>query len=351
MKYTLTITFFTTILLGCFTTKDSNNTKQGQKTTVNKYVVGFYNVENLFDTEDNPDTNDDDFTEGGIKEWNNDRYLDKLAKISEVITNINTNNLPAAFGLCEVENKKVVQDLLKTGELREAKYDLVHFESGDERGIDNAFIYRTDIFSVVDAKAITPDVSFNGEEDHTRDILYVKTKLKKGAEEIHFFINHFPSRSGGQEESEPKRIAVAKLLVESIAEIRFQNEDASIIILGDFNDMPNNTSIREVLGACPLVENCYLTNLSYPYHEKKQGTYNYRGNWNVLDQIIVSSPLTKIENKIYIENNEAKIMIDPFVMYTSEDGTTTPSRTYGGNNYYGGFSDHLATYTTIVVKD
>ncbi len=351
MKYTITITLVSTLLWGCFGTKDSSDNSDVKNTIVNKYTVGFYNVENLFDTEDNPDTNDDEFTEGGAKEWNDERYMDKLSKISEVITNINSNGFPAAFGLCEVENKKVVLDLLETGELKAANYELVHYESGDERGIDNAFIYRRDVFTVIDSKAITPNLSSNGQEDRTRDILYIKAKLKKEDEVIHFFVNHFPSRSGGQVESEPKRIAVAKLLVESIAEIRFKNENAAIIILGDFNDMPDNASMREVLGACPVIEGCYLTNLSYPYHEKKQGTYNYRGNWNVLDQIIVSSPLTKTNNNVYIDNNEARIMTAPFVMYTSKDGTTTPSRTYGGKNYYGGYSDHLATFTTIVVKD
>jgi len=336
-------------LLACTPPKNASDKHNTNTNSIN-YTVGFYNVENLFDTEDDPLINDDEFTDSGEKEWNDERYQLKLENISEVIYSLSTNGLPIAFGLCEVENKKVVEDLVNTESLKTQNYGIVHYDSQDERGIDNAFIYRKDVLKILSSKAITPSISINGIEDRTRDILYVKTQIKSQKSELHFFINHFPSRSGGQEKSEPKRLSVAKLLAETIAEIKFSDENAAIIILGDFNDMPNNKSIREILGACPLENNCYLNNLSYPFHDKHQGTYNYKGNWNVLDQIIVSKPLTNKENSMSILNNEAKILQSPFVMYTSEDGTTTPSRTYGGNNYYGGISDHLATYCTISIK-
>lgn len=349
MRVNLIYLIAVTSIISCSSPKEA--TKEETEKVSTSYTFGFYNVENLFDTENDPLTNDDDFTEDGSKEWNKERYQDKLGKISEVISSIPGSSLPVAFGLCEVENKTVVSDLIQTGGLKEGKYEIIHYDSQDERGIDNALIYRKDILKILSSKAITPDISFDGEEDHTRDILYVKAMFKKNNSIIHFFVNHFPSRGGGQEKSEPKRLAVAKVLVEAIAEIRFEDNNASIIAIGDFNDMPDNTSIREVLGACPVNEGCYLSNLSYPFHLKNQGTYNYRGSWNVLDQIIVSKPLTNKENSIHIDNNEAKIMQAPFVMYTSEDGTTTPNRTYGGKNYYGGFSDHLATYSTLVITN
>lgn len=350
MKTSLTFLALSIAIFACNSPKEV--TSEGKEITdLNKYTVGFYNVENLFDTENDPTINDDEFTESGAKEWNNIRYADKLIKISKVISSISDNGLPVAFGLCEVENKKVILDLIKTDGLKDGGYDIIHYDSNDERGIDNAFIYRSDAIKILDSKAITPNISIDGIEDQTRDILYIKTAFKSSGEIVHYFVNHFPSRSGGEEKSEPKRLAVAKVLTEAIAEIRFEDENASIIIMGDFNDMPDNRSIREILGACPVTERCYLSNLSYAFHLKQQGTYNYKGKWNVLDQIIVSQPLTNSDNNIYIENNEAKIMQDAFVMYTNEDGTTTPSRTYGGTNYYGGFSDHLATYCTISIKN
>lgn len=351
MRSNLIITAVVTLLVSCISPKETAQGLNSNQTNITNYTIGFYNVENLFDTENDPSINDDEFTENGEKEWNQERYNDKLNKISEVIGAIPANGLPIAFGLCEVENGKVVADLIKADGLKSGNYDLVHYDSQDERGIDNAFIYRKDILKVISSKAISPDITIDGVEDQTRDILYIKTAFKKSNQEVHFFVNHFPSRGGGQEKSEPKRLAVAKVLTEAIAEIRFIDENAAIIIVGDFNDMPDNRSMREVLGACPVFEDCYLSNLSYPFHINKQGTYNYRGEWNVLDQIIVSKPLTDSSNNLYIKDNEAKIMNAAFVMYTSEDGTTTPNRTYGGKNYYGGFSDHLATYSILSIKN
>ena len=184
---------------------------------------------------------------------------------------------------------------------------------------------------MIKSTPIPIDLEKLGFNDQTRDILYVETVLKNTKKKIHFFINHFPSRSGGQEASEPKRMEVAKVLKKKVDEITQNEKDPSIIIMGDFNDMPDNKSIRDVLKACPLEEQCYLNNLSYEEAKANRGTYKYKGDWNMLDQIIVSKNLTDNSNYIHVEENKALIYYENIVMYTNEAGETSPNRTYGGN--------------------
>jgi len=331
------------LFLACSTVKDSSKSSDSKI-----YTIGFYNVENLFDIEDDPQINDDEFVPGSDKHWDEKKYLDKIQKISTVILNSGQGEFPIAFGLCEVENKQVVSDLVNSDLLKEGEYGIIHFDSPDERGIDNAFIYRKDYLTIVNSTPIEIDLEkFNS--DHTRDILHVEATIKNTKTSVHFFINHFPSRSGGQETSEPKRMEVARILKNQIDLIVGNEKDPTIVIMGDFNDMPDNSSIREVLNACPLQESCFLNNLSYAEAMEKRGTYNYRGEWNMLDQIIVSKNLTQTTNSMHVEGNKALIYRDGIVMYTNDAGETSPSRTYGGNKYFGGYSDHLATYFRLIV--
>lgn len=343
MKKYLIIPFV--LFLGCTTTKES--TKKSKSIS---YTIGFYNVENLFDVEDDPLINDDEFVPGSEKDWTPQRYEDKLIKIGTVILNSGQGEFPLAYGLCEIENKAVLNQLINTEILSGGNYAIEHYDSPDERGIDNAFIYRKDFLTVVKSTPISIDLEKLGYNDQTRDILYVETVIKNTKKKVHFFINHFPSRSGGQEASEPKRMEVAKVLKSMVDDIAQNEKDPSIIIMGDFNDMPENKSIREVLKACPLEEKCYLNNLSYPEAKANRGTYKYKGDWNMLDQIIVSNSLTDTNNSIHVEENKALIYREDIVMYNNDAGDTSPNRTYGGNNYYGGYSDHLATYIKLIVR-
>ena len=305
-------------------------------------TVAFYNVENLFDTKDEPGKKDEEFTPEGEKKWTNARYQAKIRDVSKVISSINEGDLPEIVGLAEVENKKVLNDLIHTGLLVRGKYKVVHDESPDFRGIDCALIYRPEEFKVLKQMAIP--VHFKDEPNYkTRDILYVKGRAPD-REVFHIFVNHWPSRIGGLEKSEPNRVEVAQILKSKIDSILETDPGADIIVMGDMNDEPANKSVHEILGAQkPGVGNGELVNLMYPADLEGKGTYFYRGNWNMLDNLIVSRSLLDDKGFQCFEK-KGFIYHETWMEYQNRDGVATPNRTYGGPNYYGGVSDHFPVY-------
>lgn len=311
--------------------------------------AAFYNVENLFDLEDDPITLDEDFTPAGKQQWTEERYQKKLGQLARVLDAMGG---PAFVGLAEVENRKVLEALAEEALLRESKYEVAHFDSPDLRGIDVGLLYHKKAFKVLEQDAIR--ISFppeNGEPYTSRDILYVKGKLKASGELLHIFVNHWPSRRGGVEASEPRRLLVAGALKARVDQIFAADSLANILIMGDFNDEPANKSVREVLGALPLgaqAEARALYNCFAEYQGKKLGSYNYRGNWNMLDQIIVSGALAGKKQKLRV--NAPAIFSPEWLLYKDERFGPTPNRTYGGPNYYGGFSDHLPVFVDLIVK-
>ena len=306
----------------------------------------FYNVENLFDTLNDPKINDEDFLPESEKQWNSERYFDKLEKLATVLTHPSEHN-PLFVGLVEIENRFVVLDLMKTGRLAETKYRVVHYDSPDARGIDVALAYDHDRFMVTYQEAI--DLSIPEEPDYkTRDILYVKGLLKDSLD-LHVFVNHWSSRRGGAEESEYKRINAAKKVLYKTDSIRKVDKDAKIIIMGDFNDYPNNKSILETLGAGLTSNGSNFVNLMLAMHTEGQGSFNFRGEWGMLDQFIVSPSLVDNKEGLHIKESRAYIVNDDKFMHFYENGEKTPSKTYGGPKYFGGYSDHLAIYGYLKV--
>jgi predicted extracellular nuclease len=305
-----------------------------------KAVIAFYNVENLFDTIDDPIKDDDEFLPTSEKNWNHSRYTDKLDKIAEVVSGIDSTSFPVLIGLCEVENIQVLEDLVKNPELKSGKYFPVLIEGQDQRGIDVALLVSKKKFKVISSNSYTIDL---GEDNRpTRDILHVRGKIK-GGPTLNVFINHWPSRYGGAEKSEPKRIAAAQVLkskTDSIANL-YPNE--GIICMGDFNDYPENKSLSEVL----ISDGSVLTNLMDGLKDSKRGSYNYRGNWGFLDQIIVSNNLVDVNLPMIVKSSTAPFFTDSMLYVHPEYGDLKPSRTYGGPNYYGGYSDHLPVYTIL----
>jgi predicted extracellular nuclease len=310
------------------------------------HPVIFYNVENLFDTINDPDTNDDEFIPEGSKKWGDKRYKDKLNKLSEVLTTPSNKN-PLFIGLAEVENRFVVLDLIQTGKLSNTKYRIAHFDSPDQRGIDVALAFDLERYYLLHSEAFPVQLKSN-EDFKTRDILYVKGLLKDSVE-LHVFVNHWSSRRGGQSESEHKRLQAAKILKSKCDSLLAIDPQANILIMGDFNDYPTNKSISETLAAKSLEKSkaSDFINLLAPQHVEGRGTHNYRGKWGALDQIIISPSLKK-GNNLEVKNNEAHILYRDFLLYEHASGDKTPSKTYGGPNYYGGYSDHLAVYTFLV---
>jgi len=341
-------------IVACFTQcemTDTNkqNVDRKEQMTERSFAgrsVVFYNVENLFDTEDDPHTNDSDFTPYGDYNWDEERYQTKLDRISEAIDLVKEK--PVLIGLAEVENHKVLEDLLNNGPLSQTTYKYIHYNSPDQRGIDCALLYDSRLFTVEKSEKIPVKLP-NNLHFNTRDILYVKGTLS-GTVETHIFVNHWSSRREGQIETEHKRLRAAEILRAKVDEILNQDKNANIIILGDFNDHPTNKSLRTVLRA---KESGYssegdLINLLYEEHEEGEGTSVHQREWAVLDQIIVSQSVYDNSSKLGIVDRDAEILREDDLLYTYHDGGQKPNATFGGRKYYGGYSDHLPVY--IVLK-
>jgi len=296
-----------------------------------------YNVENLFDTDDDPHKHDNDFLPTSDKKWTPERYQKKLVDIARVLQEINPADMPEIIGLIEVENRKVLDDLVKTAPLLSGNYRIVHQEGPDRRGIDVALLYRPEEFDLITYEAIPVDPGFA-----TRDILHVVGNFKR--ETFHFFVNHWPSRIGGQEKSEPARVIAAETLKYHVDRVLRETPEAHIVIMGDMNDEPLDKSLQDVLGAGH--SGAALVNLMMPLDVAGKGTYFYRGHWNMLDNLVVSSNL--LDRKGYqVKEAIGKIFQQPWIEYTSKKGEVSPNKTYGGDNYYGGVSDHFPVYLEL----
>ena len=318
---------------------------QAQKRKTMRFM--FYNVENLFDTIDSPNTKDTEFTPQSEKRHTSVRYNEKLFHLSKVIQSTSPRDLPEIIGLCEVENKQVLKDLADQELIKKGKYQIVHFDSPDQRGIDNALLYRKKEFSVVEARNIALHLTTS--DRPTRDILYVKGYNRK-KDTIHILVNHFPSRWGGKEKSEPKRLEVAKQLRAVIDTIINNHWNPNIVVMGDFNDTPSDSSMMIVIDG--FNENIYpklpMINTTASLMNDSTGTYFYRGNWEMLDQIIVSKTLFQDGG---LKFQKVRVHKKPWMLYENKKyNTFAPSRSYGGNNYYGGFSDHLPVILTTRIK-
>lgn len=311
--------------------------------------VAFYNVENLFDTNDDPKKFDEQYLPNSDRKWTKARYEKKLINLAKVIRQINNEKAPDFLGVCEIENSKVIQDLIAQPSLSDRNYQIVHRESPDERGIDVGFIYNSKVFSVDKVETHQPDLSKY--DDKTRDILRVSGKLPSG-EELHFLINHWPSRGEGRKESEPKRIIAAKNLKNIIYSILEQDEEAKIIVMGDFNDEPSNRSISETLGVSCNESETLENQLYNPFCELENrdlGSYRYRSYWDMLDQIMVSSSLLDTSHSLYLNSNSAEIIAEPWMIQTGKyEGF--PLRSYGGYKYLGGYSDHFPVSLSLRVR-
>ncbi len=348
------ILFLTTVIVFIFFSSCKPLKNEGsisEKTDDTQFLIVSYNVENLFDIEDDPhNSGDNDWTPNGKKKWTQERYNKKISDLAKVISSINDNELPDIVGLCEVENIKVLEDLIADTLLSANEYGIAHEPSPDPRGIDVALIYKKSEFEYISHEAIEIKLADNAYY-HTRDILHVIGIINE-KDTLHVFVNHWKSRAGGsQEETEIKRVNAARILREKVDMILKNNENANIVILGDMNDEPQNKSIAKTLNAtnnknATDIFELYNTLLDKDLEDK--GTYNYKGNWNMLDNIIISQNLLKNRLGYHIGNNEGEIFKEEwFMFYQTKIDEFIPSKTYGGKNYYGGYSDHLAVYLIL----
>jgi len=309
----------------------------------NNSTIVFYNVENLFDTIDDPKIKDDEFTPEGGKKWTIERYHKKLNDLAKVISSVDKSKLPDLVGFAEIENRTVLEDLVKTDALIAGKYKIVHEDSPDVRGIDVAMIYNPIQFNYVNHQKIPVPLETKYK---VRDILYVKGILMN-TDTLHIFVNHWKSRSGGQQATEPQRIQCAITLRNAVDSIKAANQNAKILVMGDLNDTPSNKSVFKTLNANNSENKDALYNLMLPLSKEGLGTHSYRGHWNILDHIIVSNNLVTNTCDITVKDKKGNIFSEEWITFTSKKGSKSPNRTYGGSNYYGGFSDHYPIYVTL----
>lgn len=317
-------------------------------------TIAFYNVENLFDTIDDTLTFDDDRTATGKDVWSEEKYRKKINNISRVLSEIGSGvnpKPPVIIGLCEIENRTVLEDLIAHPNLSEYKYGIIHFDSPDERGVDVALLYLTQHFIPLEAKnrkLMLYEADNSGKRDYTRDQLLV-TGLLHG-EELNFIVNHWPSRGGGEAKSAYKREKAAylnKRIIDSLVRV---NPEAKIISMGDFNDDPTNKSFKKVLkteGDKSKLSDNSLYNPMEVMVKSGKGSLAYRDSWNLFDQIYMTANLADSrENgfKFY----KAGIFNKPYLITQSGQFKGYPFRTYGYSGYEGGYSDHFPVYIYLI---
>lgn len=311
-------------------------------------IIGFYNVENLFDTINDPLKNDEEFLPEGANKWTSERYLEKLDRLAEVISKIgkDINGFgPNILGLSEIENINVIQDLINTPPLNKMNYGIVHYDSPDRRGVDVGLIYQKDNFKVIGSsshRVISEIPDFI-----TRDQLLVQGLLN--GEEMYIIVNHWPSKRGGEKRSEPRRIEAAQLTKHLSDSLHAINPNVNILIMGDFNDNPNATSIVKYLKPVERKNKVKEGDLYNPMHSLYKegiGSYAYRDTWSLIDQIIVSHNLISQDYKSYTLHS-ARIYNETFLQQKFGTFKGYPWRSYAGGNYIGGYSDHYPVYLIL----
>lgn len=298
-----------------------------------EFRVMFYNVENLFDLYDDPETNDDEFLPDGARRWTPNRYYARLRQTARVINAIGEWGTPALVGLCEVENDTVLTHLLNRTPLREQQYHYCMTGGNDARGINNALLYQRDKFKYLGHTS--ERIQFSDRKKRSRDILHVWGELITG-DSLDVFVCHFPSRSGGEKETEQGRMDAARHLRKMCDSLYNVRRTPNMLVMGDFNDTPFDKSVRKIVKASNPKRN--FINLCEDADDLNfEGSHKHQGDWMMLDQIIVSQPL-----KRYLKAGSVKIFCPSFLL--TEDKAKRgkrPLRTYHGYKYEGGYSDHL----------
>jgi len=313
--------------------------------------VGFYNVENLFDIYDDPTIRDEEYTPEGRNNWDQKKYDEKLKNLSKVIADMGTDVSPdgcVILGVCEVENKKVLTDLVATEKLKDRNYKIVHFDSPDKRGIDVGLLYQEKYFKVTNSASYEVKFS-NGSNYPTRDQLVV-TGILNG-EEVSVLVAHWPSRRGGSSASEPNRIDAARVgrhIVDSLYAI---NPNAKILYMGDLNDDPVNKSVKDVMnakGKVSKVKTKMFFNPMWAPFKQGNGTLAYNDAWNLFDQILVSKGFLNDKDYSSLSYYKMSVYRKPFLFQHGGRYDGYPYRTRAGGKYLGGYSDHLPVFITLI---
>ena len=317
------------------------------------YSVVFYNLENLFDIYNDPETHDDEFTPQGVKQWNETRYQKKLTNMERVLFDIaaQQKEYPIVIGVSEIENRSVLEDLISQPKLKGANYRICHYDSPDARGVDVAFLYRPDVFKIQGSDNIKLHVE-GLPNFRTRDLVVMWGTIE--GEPFYFLVSHWPSRLGGKEASQFKRDACAKQIREIKDSLLRENPATKVIVMGDFNDDATDASIVEVMGAKRDVKELEKGDFFNPYNEMLRaglGTLAYQDEWNLFDNICVTENLVNAERGtlriIKGKKFYGNIFTRPYMLQLEGQYKNYPLRTFVTNNFQNGFSDHFPVYIYI----
>ncbi|MBK8658146.1 MAG: hypothetical protein IPN22_04550 [Bacteroidetes bacterium] len=324
----------------------------GQEKQYNVGVVAFYNLENLFDTLNDPDKNDEDFTPTGAYGYTAQVYHDKLGKLSQVLSELGTQSSPHGFAFCgvaEVENRKVLEDLVAQPLLKNRNLKIVHYSSPDERGIDVGLLYNPKYFKVKHSESLFVKLESNSSKPYyTRDVLWVSGDFL--GEMIHIFVNHWPSRRGGEDASAPARAAAAAVSKHVIDSLMAIDPTTKVVVMGDLNDDPVSPSVTQVIGAVGKIKEVKPGGMFNPwvdFYKKGIGTLAYNDSWNIFDQILLSSGwLSNTQPGFFYK--DAHIFNKQYMVTKTGKYKGYPMRTFDGNVYIGGYSDHFPTYCVML---
>lgn len=316
-------------------------------------AIGFYNLENLFDTLDTEGVRDFEFTPAGDIGYDSAMYYDKLGKLARVISEMATDITPdglSMLGVAEIENRSVLEDLVKQPVLAKRDYQIAHFDSPDKRGIDVGLLYQAKYFDVEAARYLRLNNLYyaDGDTVFTRDILWVQGQYD--GETLHVFVNHWPSRRGGEAASAPLRNAAALRFKETADSIQQADPTAKIVMMGDLNDDPTSPSVAKVINAyskaSKVKDNGYFNPMANLFR-KGLGSNAYRDKWSLFDQIIVNDELVNDQPTgwRYYQTH----IYNPAYMYQKTGRFRGyPLRAFVGGSYMGGYSDHFPVYVLLV---
>lgn len=314
------------------------------------YSVAFYNLENLFDTEDDPLTDDKEFTPRGTRRWTETKYRKKLKNMAFVISRLAREHCPAGpavLGVTEIENRKVLEDLIATAEIADMGLEIIHYDSPDKRGVDVALLYNPKLF-VVGSSRTYPYIMPNDTAFKTRDVLLASGTL--AGEPLHVLVNHWPSRMGNR--SSDKREFAAAINKHIADSIYAADPSAHVVIMGDMNDDPSDVSCRVVLNAKKRPEEVGpggLFNTMWGFFDKGIGTLSYKGRWNLFDQIIISQSLLG-HNRSRLTFWKAEIFSRDFLILNEGKNKGYPHRTFSEGKFINGYSDHFPVINYWVKK-
>lgn len=340
-KKLLLITAFTLIMCISGCAQGTNENRSVHADNGDRVAVAFYNCENFFDTVHNPAKEDEEFTPDGKYHYTQRIYEQKLHNIATVIQSMGGPDGPAIMGMAEVENNTVLNDLIRQPELEKRNYKYEWFDGPDPRGINVALLYNPKYFRVLKAEPLHVDLSGVSGKSVTRDVLHVYGILK--GDTVDVFVNHWPSRRGGEDESGPKRAIAAKVDKDAIDRVMNRNPNAEVIVMGDLNDNPTDNSVANILGAKGKPGEGSASGLYDPFtdiYATGTGTEEYRHSWNLFDQVIISGSFLRNDNH-KLHYVKAEIYKPDFIIdhYKGHEGE--PHRSFVGPHWINGYSDHF----------